>query len=261
MLPLGIFLKSGVKDGKYYKLDEKSSNTIVVGIYRFDPESGDGEPKLDKYEIDRDKCGSMVLDILIKIKDDIDPTLTFRRSCREGICGSCSMNINGVNTLACTKEVETLPSGEMMIYPLPHMNVIKDLVCDLSNFYKQFAYVKPWLQSKQAPYRGKERLQTEEERKQLDGLYECILCACCSTSCPSYWWNGNEYLGPAALLQAYRWIKDSRDDATTERLEALDDSFKLYRCHTIMNCVKACPKGLNPAKAISSIKSQLTDNA
>ncbi len=255
MLSLGLFLKSGVKEGKHHKLDKKPSKSALICIYRFDPESGQDSPRLDKYEINLDECGSMVLDVLIKIKNEIDPTLTFRRSCREGICGSCSMNINGVNTLACTKDIELSSSGELNIYPLPHMHVIKDLVCDLSNFYKQFASIKPWLRSEQYP--NKERLQSEEDRKRLDGLYECVLCACCSTSCPSYWWNSEKYLGPAALLQAYRWIEDSRDDAQDERLKELDDAFKLYRCHTIMNCAKACPKGLNPAKAIAGIKAKL----
>ncbi|MCY4051077.1 MAG: succinate dehydrogenase iron-sulfur subunit, partial [Gammaproteobacteria bacterium] len=207
---------------------------------------------MDRYDIDAKACGPMVLDILIHIKNSIDSTLTFRRSCREGICGSCSMNINGTNSLACiTSALET--KGDIKIYPLPHMSVVKDLVVDLTNFYAQYTSVKPWLQS-DSPSPDRERLQSEEERSKLDGLYECILCACCSTSCPSYWWNGDRYLGPAALLQAYRWIADSRDDFTGERLDQLDDAFKLYRCHTIMNCTKACPKGLNPAKSIAQIK-------
>ena len=197
----------------------------------------------------------MILDALIKIKNEIDPTLTFRRSCREGICGSCSMNIGGVNTLACLKGMKEF-KGPINIYPLPHLPVIKDLVPDLNQFYKQHASIKPWLEtSTDEP--NEEWLQSEADRKQLDGLYECVMCACCSTSCPSYWWNGDKYLGPAALLHAYRWIIDSRDQDQKARLDDLNDSFKLYRCHTIMNCAKACPKGLNPAKAIAEIKKML----
>ena len=220
-------------------------------IYRWDPE-GDGNPRLDTFEIDRGTCGPMVLDALIKIKNEIDATLTFRRSCREGICGSCAMNIDGVNTLACTKFIAEV-KGDVRIYPLPHMPVVKDLVPDLTQIWAQYASVEPWLKSEtQAPER--ERLQSPDERARLDGLWECILCFCCTTSCPSYWWNGERYLGPAVLLQAYRWIADSRDEAAGERLDALEDPFRLYRCHTIMNCTKTCPKGLNPAKAIGAIK-------
>jgi succinate dehydrogenase / fumarate reductase iron-sulfur subunit len=202
-------------------------------------------------------CGPMVLDALIKIKNEIDATLTFRRSCREGICGSCAMNIDGTNTLACTKSCHDI-KGDVKIYPLPHMPVVKDLVPDLTHFYAQLASVEPWLKT-DTPAPTRERLQSEEERAKLDGLYECILCACCTTSCPSYWWNGDRYLGPATLLQAYRWIADSRDEATGERLDALEDPFKLYRCHTIMNCTKTCPKGLNPAKAIAEIKKLMVE--
>ena len=201
----------------------------------------------------------MILDALIKIKNEIDPTLTFRRSCREGICGSCSMNIGGVNTLACLKGMKEF-KGPINIYPLPHLPVIKDLVPDLNQFYKQHASIKPWLEtSTDEP--NEEWLQSEADRKQLDGLYECVMCACCSTSCPSYWWNGDKYLGPAALLHAYRWIIDSRDQDQKARLDDLNDSFKLYRCHTIMNCAKACPKGLNPAKAIAEIKKLQLQNS
>jgi succinate dehydrogenase / fumarate reductase iron-sulfur subunit len=199
-----------------------------------------------------DECGPMVLDALIKIKSEYDSSLTFRRSCREGICGSCAMNIDGANTLACTKAISDC-KNDVKIYPLPHMPVIKDLVPDLTHFYEQYKSIKPWIQSSDASS-NKERLQSPEEREKLDGLYECIMCACCSTSCPSYWWNSDKYLGPAILLQAQRWIVDSRDEATDERLDALEDPFKLYRCHTIMNCAQTCPKGLNPAKAIGSIK-------
>ncbi|HEU4652240.1 MAG TPA: succinate dehydrogenase iron-sulfur subunit [Croceibacterium sp.] len=221
-------------------------------IYRWDPESG-ANPRYDTFEIDLDDCGPMVLDALIKIKNEVDPTLTFRRSCREGICGSCSMNMNGRNGLACTTAMEDL-KGEIRITPLPHMSVIKDLVPDFSTFYAQYASIRPWLQTVSPTPSGKERLQSPEQREQLDGLYECILCACCSTACPSYWWNSDKFLGPAILLQAYRWLADSRDEMTGERLDALEDPFRLYRCHTIMNCANVCPKGLNPAKAIAEIK-------
>ena len=205
-----------------------------------------------------DECGPMVLDAIIKIKNEIDPTLTFRRSCREGICGSCAMNIDGTNTLACIKPISEV-KDDVKIYPLPHMEVVKDLVPDLSTFYAQLNSIQPWLQNNEKTQSDKERLQSPEDRAKLDGLYECVLCACCSTSCPSYWWNGDKYLGPAVLLQAYRFIADSRDQETGKRLDDLNDSFKLYRCHTIMNCTRTCPKGLNPAKAISAIKSLLVD--
>jgi len=200
----------------------------------------------------------MVLDALIKIKNELDSSLTFRRSCREGICGSCAMNIDGTNTLACTKSINEI-SGDIKIYPLPHMSVIKDLVPDMTHFYAQYASIEPWLKTDTPVEKGSERLQSEEDREKLDGLYECILCACCSTSCPSYWWNGEKYLGPAILLQAYRWLADSRDEASGERLDSLEDPFKLYRCHTIMNCTKTCPKGLNPAKSIAEIKKKMLE--
>jgi succinate dehydrogenase / fumarate reductase iron-sulfur subunit len=241
---------SRIQKGKTYK-DVSDGNLRTVHVYRWEPDSGDN-PRMDTYEVDMNACGPMVLDILIRIKNSIDSTLTFRRSCREGICGSCSMNVNGENTLACTTAADEI-KGDIKIYPLPHMSVVKDLVPDMTNFYAQYASVKPWLQTDSAAPDA-ERLQSVEDRSKLDGLYECILCACCSTSCPSYWWNSDKYLGPAALLQSYRWIADSRDDATGERLDELDDAFKLYRCHTIMNCTKTCPKGLNPAKAIGEIK-------
>ena len=240
------------KDGKYFKAPEGATRIKKFQVYRWDPE-GEGNPRLDTYEVDLDKCGPMVLDAIIKIKNEQDSTLTFRRSCREGICGSCAMNIDGTNTLACTKAIEDI-KGTAKIYPLPHMQVVKDLIPDLTHFYAQLESVKPWLQTESAAPSNSERLQSPEDRAKLDGLYECILCACCSTSCPSYWWNSDKYLGPAILLQAYRWLVDSRDEATGERLDALEDPFKLYRCHTIMNCAKACPKGLNPAKAIAETK-------
>jgi succinate dehydrogenase / fumarate reductase iron-sulfur subunit len=247
------------KAGKFYKASEDAKNIKTVEVYRYDPEDAEQKnPHIDRFEVDIDKCGPMVLDILVKIKGEQDSSLTFRRSCREGICGSCSMNIDGTNTLACTKPISDCKSDVIKIYPLPHMPVIKDLVSDLTHFYEQYESVKPWLQA-EIPTSGKERLQSPEDREKLDGLYECILCACCSTSCPSYWWNGDKYLGPATLLQAYRFISDSRDEATDERLDALEDPFKLYRCHTIMNCTNSCPKGLNPAKAIGKIKQMIAD--
>jgi succinate dehydrogenase / fumarate reductase iron-sulfur subunit len=225
-------------------------------VYRYDPDTEDN-PRIDTYFIDLDDCGPMVLDGLLYLKNKIDPTLTLRRSCREGICGSCAMNIDGFNTLACTKAMEDI-QGAIRIYPLPHMPVVKDLVPDLSTFYAQHRSIEPWLKTT-SPTPDKEWLQSKPEREKLDGLYECILCACCSTSCPSYWWNGEKYLGPAVLLQAYRWLIDSRDEATDERLDDLEDPFKLYRCHTIMNCSKTCPKGLNPAKAIAEIKKMMVE--
>ncbi|CCD84865.1 succinate dehydrogenase, FeS subunit [Bradyrhizobium sp. ORS 285] len=223
-------------------------------IYRWDPDVG-GNPRLDSYHVDTSDCGPMVLDGLIWIKNNIDPTLTFRRSCREGICGSCSMNINGQNTLACTKSMSD-HDGAVQLLPLPHQPVVKDLVPDLTNFYAQLSVIEPWLQTK-TPTPQKEWRQSEEDRDKLNGLYECILCACCSTSCPSYWWNSQRFLGPAALIQAARWINDSRDEATGERLDILEDPFRLYRCHTILNCAKACPKGLNPGEAISELRMKL----
>lgn len=245
---------SMVTAGKSYH-DVSAVRVRTLKIYRYDPDQP-VNPRLDRYAVDVASSGPMVLDALIRIKNVIDSTLTFRRSCREGICGSCAMNINGTNTLACTAPLAAL-RGTVKIYPLPHLPVVKDLVPDLSTFYAQYAAVKPWLQTKKPPPKDRERRQSEAQRSQLDGLYECILCACCSTSCPSYWWNGDRYLGPAALLQARRWLADSRDDATAERLRDLDDTFKLYRCHTIMNCTKTCPKNLNPARAIGEIKQSL----
>jgi len=224
-------------------------------IYRFDPDTGEN-PRLDTFELDVKSCGPMVLDALIQLKAVSDSSLTFRRSCREGICGSCAMNINGLNCLACTTHMQDL-SGEIRIYPLPHLPVVKDLVADLTNFYAQYASVKPWLQSLTPPPPDSERLQSKEEQEKIDRPAACILCACCSTACPSYWWNSERFLGPAALLAAYRWIIDSRDEATGERLDALEDPFRLYRCHTIMNCTDVCPKDLNPARAIAEIKKML----
>jgi succinate dehydrogenase / fumarate reductase iron-sulfur subunit len=247
---------STMSEGKTWKAEPGAKNVKRFRVYRWSPDDN-ANPRIDTYEVDLDKCGPMVLDALIKIKNEVDQTLTFRRSCREGICGSCAMNIDGGNTLACTKGIDEC-KGDVKIYPLPHMPVVKDLVPDLTNFYAQHAFIQPWLKT-ESPQPEKEWRQSHEDREKLDGLYECILCACCSTSCPSYWWNGDRYLGPAALLQAYRWLIDSRDEATGERLDALEDPFRLYRCHTIMNCTKTCPKGLNPAKAIAEIKKMMVE--
>jgi succinate dehydrogenase / fumarate reductase iron-sulfur subunit len=243
---------SKVTGGKTHKAPAGTKRVATFRVYRWDPDTG-ANPRLDTFEIDRDQCAPMVLDALIKIKTEIDSTLTFRRSCREGICGSCSMNIDGTNTLACLKPIDEV-KGPVDVYPLPHLPVIKDLVPDLTVPYAQYTSIKPWLQTESAPPPDTERRQSPEERAKLDGLWECVLCFCCTTSCPSYWWNGDRYLGPAVLLQAYRWIADSRDEATGERLDALEDPFRLYRCHTIMNCTRTCPKSLNPAKAIAEIK-------
>jgi succinate dehydrogenase / fumarate reductase iron-sulfur subunit len=249
---------SKIKKGRAHAA-EAGKRVKSFKIYRYDPDSG-ANPRWDLYTIDLDKTGPMVLDALIRIKNEIDPTLTFRRSCREGICGSCSMNMDGRNGLACTTAIEDI-KGEVKITPLPHMEVVKDLVPDLSHAYAQYASIQPWLKSGTAAGSGRERLQSPEERAKLDGLYECILCFCCSTGCPSYWWNSDRFLGPAVLLQAYRWIADSRDEATAERLDQLEDPFRLYRCHTIMNCANVCPKGLNPAKAIAETKKLIAERA
>ncbi len=246
MVNLNLPDNSKIMPGKTHGVD--GPDKIIFNIYRWNREDNKN-PRVDKYFVEKKKLGPMTLDALMFIKNDIDPTLTFRRSCREGICGSCSMNVNGTNTLACLKPIE---DKEINIYPLPHMRVLKDLVPDLSEFYEQYKSIEPWL--KNSTKAKKEQRQSPAERKKLDGLYECVLCACCSTSCPSYWWNGDKFLGPAILLQAYRFIVDSRDNNKKERLKSLEDKFKLYRCHTIMNCTKTCPKNLNPAKAISEIK-------
>ena len=246
---------SVVTEGKTFPAPQGASNTRRFEIYRWNPDSGEN-PRIDSYLLDMDECGPMVLDAMLKIKNAIDSTLTFRRSCREGVCGSCAMNINGKNTLACTKAIDSYP-GTIKIFPLPHMQVVKDLVPDMTHFYAQYASIKPWIATQTPAPADSERLQSHEDRAKLDGLYECVLCACCSTSCPSYWWNSERYLGPAVLLQAYRWLVDSRDENTGARLDELEDPFKLYRCHTIMNCTDTCPKGLNPAKAIAETKQML----
>jgi succinate dehydrogenase / fumarate reductase iron-sulfur subunit len=242
---------SKIKPGKTHPAPAGAKRIKKFRVYRYDPDTKEN-PRLDTYEVDLDTCGPMVLDALIKIKNETDATLTFRRSCREGVCGSCAMNIDGTNTLACTKYIADV-KNDVPVYPLPHMEVVKDLVADLTAAYAQLASIEPWLKSK-SPAPTRERLQSAEERQKLDGLWECILCFCCTTACPSYWWNSERYLGPAVLLQAYRWIADSRDEEKGERLDDLEDPFRLYRCHTIMNCSNTCPKGLNPARAIAETK-------
>ncbi|MGY9014600.1 MAG: succinate dehydrogenase iron-sulfur subunit [Rhodospirillales bacterium] len=254
MVEFTLPANSKVVDGKSHKADPSAKNVKTFKVYRYQPED-EKNPHVDSFEVDMDECGPMVLDALIKIKNEVDSTVTFRRSCREGVCGSCAMNIDGTNTLACTKPVEEV-SGDVKIYPLPHMPVVKDLVPDLSIPYAQYASIEPWLKSTTPPP-TKERKQSPEEREKLDGLWECILCFCCTTSCPSYWWNGDKYLGPAVLLQSYRWMADSRDEAAGERLDYVDDPYRLYRCHTIMNCTNTCPKNLNPGQAIGEIKADL----
>ena len=249
---------SRVRKGITHEAPAGARSVRTFRIYRFDPTSGEN-PRVDAFELDMSGCGAMVLDALIQIKGSLDSSLTFRRSCREGICGSCAMNINGINRLACTTAMADLGGGEIRIYPLPHLPVVKDLVPDLTNFYAQYASVKPWLVAQTPPPPDRERLQSKAEQERIDRPAACILCACCSTGCPSYWWNSDRFLGPAALLAAYRWIIDSRDEATGERLDALEDPFRLYRCHTIMNCTDVCPKDLNPAKAIAEIKRMLLE--
>ncbi len=246
---------SRLQAGKEFPPPATAKRLKRFEVYRFNPDTNEN-PRIDVYHLDLDECGEMVLDAILKIKNDIDSSLTFRRSCREGVCGSCAMNVNGKNTLVCTKAISDY-AGTIKIFPLPHLSVIKDLVADMSHFYAQYASIKPWIETQTPAPADRERLQSKEERAKLDGLYECVLCACCSTSCPSYWWNSERYLGPAVLLQAYRWLVDSRDETTGERLDELEDPFKVYRCHTIMNCTDTCPKGLNPAKAIAETKKML----
>ncbi|WP_022700675.1 succinate dehydrogenase iron-sulfur subunit [Oceanicaulis alexandrii] len=258
MVQLTLPKNSQVKKGKVWPKpdDADPKNLRAFKVYRYDPETGEN-PSWDTYYVDTSKCGPMILDALFFIKNEIDTTLAFRRSCREGICGSCAMNIGGRNTIACTNGIDE-HKGAITIAPLPHQPVVRDLIPDLTQFYAQLESINPYLKT-DTPEPEKEWKQSQEDREELDGLYECILCASCSTSCPSYWWNSDKYLGPAALLQAYRWIADSRDEATGERLDDLEDPFKLYRCHTIMNCTNVCPKGLNPAKAIGKIKELMVE--
>ena len=225
----------------------------TIQIYRYDPDR-DAEPHMQRYEIDVNPGDRMLLDVLGRLKRE-DETLSYRRSCREGICGSDAMNINGKNGLACLTNMKTLPR-EIVLRPLPGLPVVRDLIVDMTDFFNQYHSIRPYLINDSTPPE-RERLQSPEERDELDGLYECILCACCSTQCPSYWWNPDKFVGPAGLLQAYRFIADSRDQATAERLDNLEDPYRLFRCRTIMNCVDVCPKGLNPAKAISEIRTML----
>ncbi len=257
MVQLTLPENSKVRKGETHPAPDGTGNVRRFIVYRYDPDNEDN-PRLDTYEVDMDSCGPMVLDALIKIKDETDPALSFRRSCREGICGSCAMNIDGTNDLACMRAINDV-KGDIKVYPLPHLPVIKDLIPDLSNFYAQYASIKPWLQSQTPPPPDRERLQSKEDQEKIDEPSACILCACCSTGCPSYWWNDERFLGPATLLQAYRWLVDSRDEAAGERLDQLEDPFRLYRCHTIMNCTNTCPKGLNPARAIAEIKKMMLE--
>ena len=251
-LPAEAVVQTG---GYHYAKTSSRQHVRVFQVYRWQAEAAQN-PHLEHYEIDLDQCGAMVLDALFYIKNHIDPSFSFRRSCREGVCGSCAMQVNGRNTLACTQAISDL-KDPIKIYPLPHMSVMKDLIVDLRHFYAQYSSIKPWLQTDVRPHPDKEQRQSTSERAKLDGLYECILCACCSTSCPSYWWNSDRFLGPAILLQLQRWLQDSRDDYTGERLNNIEDSYRLYRCHTILNCTNTCPKGLNPGQAISDIKRQI----
>ena len=224
-------------------------------IYRYDPDK-DAKPYMQTVSVELDGHERMLLDALLKLKAQ-DPSLSFRRSCREGVCGSDAMNINGKNGLACLTNMNTL-SGDIVLKPLPGLPVIRDLIVDMTQFFNQYHSIKPYLQNDTPTSPSKERLQSPEEREELDGLYECILCASCSTACPSFWWNPDKFVGPAGLLQAYRFIADSRDQATAERLDDLDNTYRLFRCHTIMNCTDVCPKNLNPARAIGKIKDLMT---
>ncbi|MCC7516896.1 MAG: succinate dehydrogenase iron-sulfur subunit [Pseudomonadales bacterium] len=229
------------------------SNKKVFEVYRYDPDK-DKEPYMQRYELELDGSERMLLDALIKLKK-LDESLSFRRSCREGICGSDGMNINGKNGLACLKSLSSLPD-KIVIRPLPGLPVVRDLVVDMSMFYRQYEKVQPYLINN-TPAPAKERKQSPEDREKIDGLYECILCACCSTACPSFWWNPDKFIGPSGLLQAYRFLVDSRDTAREERLANLDDPFSVFRCHGIQNCVDVCPKGLNPTRAIGHVRNML----
>ena len=252
----GVTPESRIGRGKFWPAQAGANRIKTFEVYRYDPDSGEN-PRIDTFEVDIDDCRPMVLDALFWIKNKVDSTLTFRRSCREGICGSCSMNIDGTNWLACTRFISDLATPAT-IYPLANMEIIKDLVPDLTHLFAQYAAIEPWLKSK-TPAPERERLQSPEERSRVDGYYECILCFCCTSGCPSHWWNGDRFLGPAVLLQAWRWLADSRDEATGERLDELEDPFRLYRCHTILNCTRTCPKGLNPGKAIAETKKLLVE--
>lgn len=251
--------ESRIRRGRTWQAPAGAKRVKRFEIYRYDPDSGEN-PRIDTFEVDVGSCGPMLLDVLIKIKSEIDSTLTFRRSCREGICGSCAMNIDGSNWLACTRPVAGT-AEPTTIYPLNRLRVIKDLVPDLTHLYAQYALIEPWLKAR-GPAPERERLQSPAEADRLNGKdgkgpAACILCFCCTAGCPSHWWNGRRFLGPAALLQAWRWLADTRDEATAERLDALEDPFRLYRCHTILNCTRTCPKGLNPGQAIGAIKQKI----
>ena len=253
---LGVAAGSRIERGRTWSAPAGATRVKTFEIYRYDPDNGKN-PRLDSFEVDLDDCGPMVLDVLIWIKNKVDPTLTFRRSCREGICGSCAMNIDGTNWLACTRFVSETRK-RATVYPLNNMRIIKDLVPDLTHVFAQYRLIEPWLKSS-APAPDRERLQSPEERRRIDGNWECILCFCCTSGCPSHWWNADRFLGPAVLLQAWRWLMDSRDEATGERLDHLEDPFRLYRCHTILNCTRTCPRGLNPGQAIAGIKKMLIE--
>mgnify|MGYP001261290053 FL=1 len=231
-----------------------TERNVKFSIYRYDPEK-DNKPFMQDLSVNLSDTDRMLLDALIKIKSTIDDSISLRRSCREGVCGSDAMNINGKNGLACITNLNELKQP-IVLKPLPGLPVIRDLIVDMTQFFKQYESIKPYLNN-ETPPPEKERLQSPEQREELDGLYECILCACCSTSCPSFWWNPDKFVGPAGLLQAYRFIADSRDHATEDRLNNLDEPYRLFRCHTIMNCVDVCPKGLNPTKAIGKIKEMM----
>jgi len=252
----GVARESRIGLGKAWPAPPGASRIKSFEIYRYDPEAG-GNPRLDTFEVDLDDCGPMVLDALLWIKNKVDPTLTLRRSCREGICGSCAMNMDGTNWLACTRFISDM-DAPATVYPLANLPVIKDLVADLTHLFAQYELIEPWLHAR-SPEPERERLQSPEERDKLDGYYECILCFCCTSGCPSHWWNGDRFLGPAVLLQANRWLVESRDEAKEERLDNLEDPFRLYRCHTILNCTRTCPKGLNPGKAIADIKDMMVE--
>ena len=234
------------------------SRTVQFEIYRYDPDK-DSKPYMQKLQVMLQPSDRMLLDALIRIKSDVDDSLSLRRSCREGVCGSDAMNINGKNGLACVTNLRDLKEP-IVLRPLPGLPVIRDLIVDMSQFFKQYESIKPYLIN-DTPPPEKERLQSPSEREELNGLYECILCACCSTACPSFWWNPDKFVGPAGLLQAYRFIADSRDQATNERLDNLNDPYRLFRCHTIMNCIDVCPKNLNPTLAIGKIKELLVRRA
>jgi succinate dehydrogenase / fumarate reductase, iron-sulfur subunit len=253
---LGVAEGSRIERGKTWPAPSGAVRVKVFEVYRYNPETGDN-PRIDTFQVDLDDCGPMALDALLWIKNKVDPTLTFRRSCREGICGSCAMNVDGTNWLACTRAITDLGTPAT-IYPLANMRIIKDLVPDTTHLFAQYSMIEPWLKAKTPPPE-EERLQSPEERRNIDGYYECILCFCCTSGCPSHWWNGDRFLGPAVLLQAWRWLADSRDEAIGERLDELEDPFRLYRCHTILNCTRTCPKGLNPGKAIAEIKKLLVE--